>query len=304
MNVELVEVGPRDGLQNEAQKLSIDDKKSLIERLVDAGLTRIEVGAFVSPKKIPQMADSFQLLRLLETSTKIPKSTWNSFSALVPNEQGMEEALKTSLKEVAIFAAVSETFSHKNINCSVKESIERFKPVVTLAKKNKIRVRGYLSTCFWCPYEGEIKPKQVLKVVEQILKLGVFELSVGDTIGAATPKSVKQLLMPLLKLSPVKKTAMHFHDTRGTALANISESLQQGIRVFDSSIGGLGGCPYAPGASGNVATEDVLYLLMREGAKLNVDLERLIQVNRWLAKILDRRLPSKVGHAGLPRHFR
>ncbi|MGE3974093.1 MAG: hydroxymethylglutaryl-CoA lyase [Bdellovibrionales bacterium] len=303
MKVEIVEVGPRDGLQNETQKLSVAQKQELVERLTAAGLSRIEVGSFVSPKKIPQMENSLELLMSLKRSSKISPSTYDKFSALVPNEQGMTEALKTPLKEVAIFAAVSETFSQKNINCSVKESLERFQPVVALAKKNKIRVRGYLSTCFWCPYEGKIKPKQVLKVVEQILDLGVFELSIGDTIGAATPKAVKALLQPLLKLSPAKKTAMHFHDTRGTALSNITESLQWGIQVFDSSVGGLGGCPYAPGASGNVATEDVVYLLKREGAKVSVDLEKLISVNKWLDKVLNRKLPSRVGQAGLPKHF-
>jgi hydroxymethylglutaryl-CoA lyase len=303
MKIQIVEVGPRDGLQNEAQQLATSDKQRLIEMLLAAGLKRIEVGAFVSPKKIPQMANSRDVIMALEKSSLVPKEAWKSLSALVPNEQGMLEALKTPIKEVAVFAAVSESFSQKNINCSVAESIDRFQSVIELAKENKVKVRGYLSTCFWCPYEGEIKPKQVIKVVEKILKLGVFELSIGDTIGAATPKDVRALLKPLLKVSAVKKTAMHFHDTRGTALANITESLQHGIQVFDSSIGGLGGCPYAPGASGNVATEDVVYLLNREGAKVDVDLEKLILVNKWLDKILARQLPSKVGRAGLPKHF-
>ncbi len=298
MKVSIVEVGPRDGLQNESVSLSVADRVELVEKLAGAGLTRLEVGAFVSPKKIPQMAASAEVFKTLH---KRGLSKQVQLSALVPNIQGMEDAIKANVAEVAIFTAASETFAQKNINCSIDESFERFEPVVALAKKNKIKVRGYLSTCFGCPYEGEVDQKKVIQLSERLLALGVYEVSVGDTIGVANPTQVKKFLSAAFKKIPTKKIAMHFHDTRGTALANIYASWELGIRTFDSSVGGLGGCPYAPGASGNVATEDVVYMLECMGVKTGVNIQSLLDLNAWLSKLLSRKLPSKMGQAGLPR---
>ena len=298
MKVQIVEVGPRDGLQNESKVLSLEVKAELIQRLARAGLQRIEIGSFVRPDLIPQMADSKQVVERtlsgFNTAKRAPR-----FSALVPNEKGMGEALAAGLQEVAVFGAASETFSRKNINCSINESFERFEPVVALAKKNKIKVRGYLSTCFGCPYEGAIAPAKVVRLTKRMLKMGIFEVSVGDTIGVATPRQVRALLKRLTREVPVSKIALHFHDTRGTALANILAGIDFGIRVVDSSLGGLGGCPYAPGASGNVATEDVVYMLEGMGIKTGVDLQSLIDANRWMSERLGRPLPSRVGKAGI-----
>jgi len=296
MKVKMVEVGPRDGLQNESQNLSPTVRREFIEKLVKAGLRHIEIGAFVSPQKVPQMASSKELITELIRDQKKNKNFAKGvqFSALVPNEKGMQDALTTGITEIAVFTAASETFTKKNINCTIDESIERFRPVVKLAKANKVRVRAYVSTCFGCPYEGEIKESQVMKVVAKLQKLGFDELSIGDTIGVADPLHVRRLVKRLLAKVEVKKLAMHFHDTRGTALVNIFESLEQGVRIFDSSLGGLGGCPYAPGASGNVATEDVIYMHNRMGVNTGVDLKSLVEITHWMSSQLQRKLPSKL----------
>jgi hydroxymethylglutaryl-CoA lyase len=294
MKISIVEVGPRDGLQNEKTNLSIDDRVKLIKSLIEAGHSRLEAGSFVSPQKIPQMAASLEVFKKI-----LPNPV--RLSALVPNERGMNDALAVGVKEVAVFTAASETFTQKNINCSIDESFERFKPVFALAKKNKIKVRGYLSTCFGCPYEGEVDPRKVVALAQRLLKMGSFEVSIGDTIGVADPLQTKKFLKLLKAKVPLSKVAMHFHDTRGTALANIFASIEAGIKVFDSSVGGLGGCPYAPGASGNVATEDVIYMLDGMGVKTGVDLKKLIAINKWVSEKVGRVLPSKVGLAGLPK---
>lgn len=295
--IQIVEVGARDGLQNEKVTLSIPDRLEFIRKLSAAGLKRIEVGAFVSPKWVPQMDGSKDLIQAL-FKEKFPKDI--EFSALVPNEKGMEDALQTPIKNIAVFGACSESFSQKNINCSIEESFARFKSVIADAKKNKIKVRGYLSTAFGCPYEGHVPEKRVIELVERMLKLGVFEVSVGDTIGVATPKQVKSMLQKLKRKVPIKKIAMHMHDTRGTALANVVASLEMGVAVFDSSTGGLGGCPYARGSSGNLATDDLVYLLHGMGFKTGVDLNKLISIKPFLEEKIYRSLPSRVAGAGLP----
>ncbi|MGE0632643.1 MAG: hydroxymethylglutaryl-CoA lyase [Pseudobdellovibrionaceae bacterium] len=298
--VTIVEVGLRDGLQNEAQILEASIRIEFARKLAVAGLKRIELGAFVHPDWVPQMAHSgllFDKAHEMQKEKTFPKGV--RFSGLVPNEKGMNDALKYRSEEIAIFAACSESFSKKNINCTIEESFERFKPVVALAKKNKVKVRGYLSTCFGCPYEGRVSVKQVAKVTEMMAAMGVFEISIGDTIGVANPKQVRDILKVLNKIVPAKKLAGHFHDTRGTALVNIYEALDQGLTTFDSSLGGLGGCPYAPGALGNVATEDVVYMLDGLGIKTGVDIEKLIELNQWISSKMNRTLPSRVGKAGL-----
>lgn len=298
MKVEIVEVGPRDGLQNEPAKLDLSQRDWLVLKLAEAGLKRIEMGAFVSPKWVPQMADSGELFRRLSSTQKSFKGL--RLSALVPNRKGMEAALAVGVREVAIFAACSETFSQKNINCTIADSFRRFQEVIELARRPKVKVRGYLSAAFGCPYEGKVPQRRVAKLVEQMLDLGVYEVSVGDTIGVATPKQVEAMVKQLKSVAPIKKLAMHFHDTRGTALANVLASLQRGITVFDSSVGGLGGCPYAKGASGNLATEDLLYLLSGMGLKTGVSLEHLLSLRATLEPWIGRRLPGRVAQAGLP----
>lgn len=300
--VRIVEVGPRDGLQNEKQFIGVKDRTRFIELLVEAGCSVVEAGAFVSPEKIPQMVDSDKVLKNLNSRFDVKiKSKKLSFPVLVPNERGMQDAIQAGAKEVSIFAAASESFSNANINCSIEESFKRFDPVMKLAKKHKIKVRGYLSTCFYCPFEGKIKPQKVVQLAKRFIALGCFEVSIGDTIGAANPKEVKTLIQLLKRYIPVKKIAMHFHDTRGTALANILQSYQLGITTFDSSLGGLGGCPYAPGAQGNVATEDVVYMFEGMGLSTGIDLLKLLEVNRWISQRIDKSLPSKVGKAGFPK---
>jgi hydroxymethylglutaryl-CoA lyase len=302
--VRIVEVGPRDGLQNEKKSLDHATRLELIRRLVDAGLKRIEVGAFVSPQWVPQMAGSLELTRevmRLQGEGKIPGDV--RFSCLVPNTRGMEDALKTGVREVAIFGACSEAFSKKNINCSIAESFIRFRDVMESAKYHKIKVRGYLSTAFGCPYEGRVAESRVVRLVRAMVKLGVYEISIGDTIGVATPKQVESLVKKIKRVVPLTKVAMHFHDTRGTSLANVYASYKAGVRVFDASVGGLGGCPYAVGASGNLATEDLLYMLKGMGVHSSVDLAKLIQIKHWAEEKLGRELPSRVGKAGLAKGF-
>jgi hydroxymethylglutaryl-CoA lyase len=296
--IKIVEMGARDGLQNEKKILKIHTRSEFICRLVDAGLENIEIGAFVSPQKIPQMAGSSEVVKSINAT--FPDQKLN-FPVLVPNERGMQDALAAGAREVAVFTAASESFSKANINCTIEESFKRFEPVIKLAKQKKIKVRGYLSTCFYCPFEGKIKPQKVVALAKRLIKMGCYEVSIGDTIGAANPKEVKILLQMLKRSIPVKQIAMHFHDTRGTALANILESYEMGVTTFDSSVGGVGGCPYAPGAQGNVSTEDVVFMFEGMGLKTGVNLPKLIEVNQWLSKQMDKQLPSKVGKAGLPR---
>lgn len=298
--VSIVEMGLRDGLQNEAVHLSVSQRFQLLKRLNDAGIERIEVGAFVSPKWVPQMSDTSKLvkksLRAKEQKKLNPRL---KLSALVPNMRGFENAKKSGIKEIAIFGAASETFSQKNINCSIKESLKKFDEVIGAAKKEKIKVRGYLSTVFGCPYEGKVAQAKVLRQVEKYLELGVYEISLGDTIGVASPKQVRSLLRAVLKITKTNKVAMHFHDTRGTAIANILASLDFGFTTFDTSIGGLGGCPYAPGAAGNVATEDVVYMLNEMGCSTGIDLNKVIKTTLWMNKQVGRQLPSKLSLTGI-----
>lgn len=278
--IEIIEVGPRDGLQNENQILTHQKRSTLVKKLASTGLKRIEVGAFVSPTRVPQMEDS---LKVAKACLKAQKDKGAIYSALVPNLRGFQDFLKSDLKDAAVFASCTESFSQKNINCSIQESFDRFEPVIKEAKKNKIKVRGYLSTVFGCPFEGDVKPSTVVKYTHKLLDMGVYEVSLGDTIGVATPKQVKAVLSALIKsgVKP-KQLAGHYHDTRGTALSNVVASLDFGLTKFDSSIGGLGGCPYAPGAAGNLATEDLVYCLERMGYSTGVDLKALTTVARWL----------------------
>lgn len=298
-SVVIVEMGLRDGLQNEKTVLDADTRLEFARRLITAGTKRVEIGAFVSPTWVPQMAGTAEVVKkafALVKAGDIPKKT--EFSVLVPNERGMLDAIASGVKEVAIFAACSESFSLKNINCSIDESFKRFEPVMALAKKHKIKVRGYLSTCFGCPFEGKVSEAKVVKLAQRMNKLGVYELSIGDTIGVADVGQVESLFRKLKKVIPAKKLAGHFHDTRGQALANILAAYKLGITVFDTSLGGLGGCPYAPGATGNVATEDVVYMFHGMGVKTGLNLDKLIEINPWMAEKIQHPLPSKVGKVG------
>lgn len=301
-SVVIVEMGLRDGLQNEKTVLDANTRIEFARRLAEAGVKRVEIGAFVSPQWVPQMAGTkeivakiFDLVKSKQISKKV------EFSVLVPNERGMQDAIESGIKEVAIFAACTESFSFKNINCSIEESFKRFEPVMALAKKHKIKVRGYLSTCFGCPFEGKVPEAKVLKLAKRMHQLGVFEISIGDTIGVAHAGQVESLFKKLKKVVPVKKIAGHFHDTRGQALANILAAYNQGITIFDTSLGGLGGCPYAPGATGNVATEDVAYMFQGMGIKTGLNLDKLIDLNPWVAEKIQHPLPSKVGRVGMSK---
>jgi hydroxymethylglutaryl-CoA lyase len=294
--VKIVEVGLRDGLQNESTNLSVPQRFALLEKLIAAGTKTFEVGAFVSPKWVPQMAVSQELTELV--LNKYPDQKKFQSSVLVPNETGMSSALKTGIKEIAIFASCSETFSQKNINCSIEESFQRFEQIMKIAKKNKIKVRGYLSVCFGCPFEGEVPEKQVVALAKRLFKMGCYEISIGDTIGVATVNQVNSLFKKLKKVVPMAKLAGHFHDTRGQALANILEAYKVGVRVFDSSIGGLGGCPYAKGATGNVSTEDVVYMFDGMNVATGLDINKLCEINRWLEPQMNHALSSRVGKVG------
>ncbi|QMT59914.1 hydroxymethylglutaryl-CoA lyase [Legionella sp. PC997] len=292
-NVTIIEVGPRDGLQNESSFVSSKHKIELINLLSKSGLQYIEVTSFVSAKAIPQLADHNEVFRAVE---KVPSL---HYSALVPNEQGMLKALEAGVKEIAVFTAASEQFNQRNINCSIEESIIRFKPVLALAKENNIRVRGYISCVLGCPYEGSVAPQKVVEVTKRLLDLDVDEISLGDTIGVGTPHQTHLLLEHVLKIVPLHQLAMHFHDTYGQAIANIYSSLQHGVHRFDSSVAGLGGCPYARGASGNVATEDVLYLMHGLGINTGVDIFKIVTAGDMICKILGRKNQSKVANAML-----
>ena len=292
--VKIVEVGPRDGLQFESKVLSVSQKVELITRLSNAGLSQIETGSFVSADKIPQLADSDEVF------TKLDRSNGAVYSALVPNEKGMQRALKAGVESIAIFTAASETFCEKNIGCSIEESFERFKPVMEIAQENNISVRGYLSCVFGCPYEGPVKMSQTLQVAERLYKSGCYEISMGDTIGIGTPNQAQTLILHAAGVVPLDKIAIHFHDTRGQALANILACLEMGISTVDSSVAGLGGCPYAEGASGNVATEDVVYMLHGLGIYSGIDLRKIIETGRWISNLLCRNNSSRVGQSGAP----
>lgn len=293
-SVSLVEMGPRDGLQNEDRQLGAAVKAGLVDRLAAAGLQRIETGSFVSPKWIPQMADSAEVFAGI---TRLPGVR---YSALTPNMQGFERAVAAGADEVAVFAAASELFSQKNINCSIKDSIRRFTEVCTAAKAAGIPVRGYVSCAMGCPYQGEVPADDVAMAVRELMALGCYEVSIGDTIGTGTPQHVHEVLSRCLQEAGADQLAMHFHDTYGQALANILAGLQLGLSTIDASVAGLGGCPYAQGASGNVATEDVVFMLHGLGMDTGVDLPRLIDTSHWICAQLERRNQSKVALAGLP----
>jgi len=290
-HVTLYEVGPRDGLQAEMEIVSAADKIALIDTLSLTGLTQIEAASFVSPKWVPQMADAAEVMAGI---TRAPGVT---YPVLTPNLKGYESAKDTHVTTVAIFGAASETFSQRNINCSIAESLDRFTFIMEEAARDHIRVRGYVSTVIACPYEGPIQPRAVADMARTMLDMGCYEISLGDTIGTGTPADVSRLLDTLLKVIPAEKLAVHFHDTYGQALANILTSLDYGIATIDSSVGGLGGCPYAPGASGNVATEDVLYMLNGMGIDTGVDLEAIVAAAWQISEILGRPPRSKVAVA-------
>ena len=286
--INIVEVGPRDGLQNEKEIVSTENKIKFIDKLSESGLKNIEAASFVSPKAIPQLADSSEVIK------GIKKAPGVIYSALVPNMRGLERAIESGIKRIAIFTAASETFNKNNINMTIDESIKTFDEVVEKALKNNISVRGYVSTCFVCPYEGNIQKEKVLEVTEKLFTLGVDEVSIGDTIGAATPKDVFETVGFIISSISKEKIALHFHDTYGTALANVGAGLELGITTYDSSSGGLGGCPYAPGASGNLATEDLIDFLNQNGIESGVDLKKVSNASLFIEEILGRQLPSKV----------
>jgi len=289
--VRIVEVGPRDGLQNEKQVVPTATKIELIERLADAGLRVIEATSFVSPKWVPQMGDNTAVLRGIKHR---PNTV---YAALTPNLQGFDAAVEAGATEVAIFAAASESFSQKNINCSVAESLKRFEPIVSAASALEIKVRGYVSCVVGCPYEGGIRPEQASSVTRTLYDMGCYEVSLGDTIGVGNPASIARLIEACTRKIPVEHLAGHYHDTYGMAIANIHASLQLGMATFDSSIAGLGGCPYAKGASGNVATEDVIYLLQGLGIETGIDLATLAAIGDWISVALNRPNGAKAGRA-------
>ena len=289
--VRIVEVGPRDGLQNEKTPIGVVERIAFVEALIAAGLHTVEVGAFVSPKAIPQMVGSDQVLR------GVSHIAGAEFHVLVPNEKGYEASQAAGAKVIAVFASASEGFSRANINCSVAESIERFGPVVARAKADGIRVRGYISCVLGCPFDGAVKPQAVVDVAKTLWELGCYEVSLGDTIGVGTPLKARQLLRAVAGSVPMEQLAMHFHDTYGQALANLYAGMEEGARVIDSAAGGLGGCPYAPGATGNVATEDVVYMLEGLGIATDVDMEKLLVATNTVSKLIGRSPVSRVASA-------
>ncbi|QRY78274.1 hydroxymethylglutaryl-CoA lyase [Pseudomonas sp. PDNC002] len=294
-SVRLVEVGPRDGLQNEKQPIAVADKVRLVDDLTAAGLGYIEVGSFVSPKWVPQMAGSAEVFAGIQQKAGV------TYAALAPNLKGFEAALESQVKEVAVFAAASEAFSQKNINCSIKESLERFIPVMEAARQHGVRVRGYVSCVLGCPYQGEVDVVQVAAVAEELHAMGCYEVSLGDTIGVGTAGATRHMFEVVSQRVPRAQLAGHFHDTYGQATANIYASLLEGIAVFDSSVAGLGGCPYAKGATGNVATEDVLYLLNGLGIHTGIDLDKLIDAGARICSVLDKPNGSRVAKAQLSK---
>ncbi|WP_086479214.1 hydroxymethylglutaryl-CoA lyase [Oceanospirillum sanctuarii] len=290
-SVRIVEVGPRDGLQNEKGVISTDVKLQLIDKLADAGVAYIESASFVSPKWVPQMGDATEVI------TGLNRKSGVTYAALTPNLKGLESAIAAGVDEVAVFGAASEAFSQKNINCSIAESLERFAPVMELAKANNLKVRGYVSCVLGCPYEGDIAPEKVAEVAKTLYEMGCYEISLGDTIGVGTPLKAKAMIREVAKVVPVEKLAAHFHDTYGQALANIYAVLEEGVAVVDSSVGGLGGCPYAKGASGNVATEDVVYMLQGLGIETGIDLNKLVATGNFITEAIGSTNRSRVGLA-------
>jgi hydroxymethylglutaryl-CoA lyase len=290
--VSIYEVSPRDGLQNETKMLSLEAKKQLVESLVSTGLKRIELTSFVSPRWIPTLADADELARLVKPPPGV------TFGALVPNAKGLERARAAGLSEIAVFMSASETHNRKNTNRSIEGSLEAFQEVVPPALEAGMRVRAYVSTVWGCPYEGDVDPKRALAIAERLLELGCYQVSLGDTIGVGTPRQTEQILDVFLNKIAPDNLALHFHDTRGTALANALAGLLLGVHDFDASIGGLGGCPYAPGAAGNVATEDLVYMLHGMGIETGLDLDKLVEVGKLAEKIIGRPLPGKVHLAG------
>jgi hydroxymethylglutaryl-CoA lyase len=294
--VSVYEVSPRDGLQNEAAPVPLEDKLRLVRALIDAGLRRIELTSFVSPRWVPQLADADQLIRALG-----PRPEGVTFSALVPNATGLERALAVGLEEIAVFLSASETHNRKNTNKSIAQSLETFAEVVPPARAAGVRVRAYVSTVWGCPYEGDVPVERSLEITRALLELDCYQVSLGDTIGVGTPLQTRKLVERFLAEIPRERLALHFHDTRGTALANALVGLELGVRDFDSSVGGLGGCPYAPGAAGNLASEDLVFMLHGMGIHTGIDLERLIEAGRVAERVVGRALPGKVHQAGLPR---
>ena len=290
-SVKIVEVGPRDGLQNEVKSVPLDVKIALIEKLVDAGLPVVESGAFVSPKWVPQMASSSEVFKGVQKREDV------SYPMLVPNMKGLEAAIDAGVQEIAIFAAATDSFSQKNINCSIDESIERFRLVVDRAIAQNMKVRGYISCVLGCPYEGEVSMAVVAGIAKTMMNQGCYEISLGDTIGVGTPGKAQAMVEQVSKVVPIDQLAVHFHDTYGQALANLHAVLQSGIAVIDSSVSGLGGCPYAKGASGNVATEDVIYMLHGMNIKTGVDMNKLLEAGAYISQFFDRQSASKAALA-------
>ena len=289
--IQIVEVGPRDGLQNEKEWVPTETKISLIEKLADAGLTKIEATSFVSPKWVPQLKDAHEVF------TGIKRISDVSYPVLTPNMKGFERALEADAKEIAVFSAASEAFTQKNTNCSIEESINRFRPVLDEAKKTNIPVRGYISCVLGCPYQGNVAVEDVVNLAAKMTEMGCFQISLGDTIGAGTPVQAKRMVQKVSEKVPVSKLALHFHDTRGQALANIFACLELGVTVIDASVAGLGGCPYAKGATGNVATEDVVFMLHGMDIETGIDLNKLIETGRFISGVLGRVPQSRVSVA-------
>ncbi|MEZ4704071.1 MAG: hydroxymethylglutaryl-CoA lyase [Bdellovibrionota bacterium] len=295
-SIRINEVGPRDGLQNESSPISVEDKIVLIQKLVEAGLKSLELTSMVSPKAIPQLADAQDVLNKLEVQSSFHGSV------LVPNEKGMERLLpltktKPFISTVAVFTAASESFTQQNIRCSIEESLQRFESVCNLAKNNGLRIRGYISTSFYCPFEGRVDPAKVLPLARRLLDMGCYEVSIGDTIGKAVPKEIEEVFSLLTSVIDPNLLAGHFHDTYGMAIANVEQALRLGVTSFDSSVGGLGGCPYAPGASGNLATEDLVYFLDHMGFDHGVDLQTLMKATSFIQSKVHHAMPSKVFQA-------
>ncbi len=290
-SVRIVEVGPRDGLQNEKVAVATADKIALIDRLSACGLQTVEATSFVSPKWVPQLADAADVF------AGIARRPGTRYPVLVPNEQGYERARAVGVEEIAVFGAASEAFSRKNINASIDESLARFEPVLQRARQDGVRVRGYVSTVLGCPYQGQVPLADVVRVARQLHRMGCYEISLGDTIGVGTPRAARDMLAAVAAEVPMASLAVHFHDTYGQALANILACLEEGVAVVDSAVSGAGGCPYAHGASGNVASEDVVYMLHGLGVETGIDLDALADTGRWLAGLLGRESGSKVGRA-------